>query len=84
MVHEIFPVAGGAALGLAVQGIRAAALRWLTLTVMALVLGLTASVISGEVELSLGFIPIDVVQVLVAALLARGCVALWERRPAAR
>ncbi len=83
-MHEVFPVAAGAALGLAVQGIRGAALRWLALVALALAIGATASVISGEVELSLGFIPVDVLQALVAALLVRGLLALWERRPVHR
>lgn len=83
-MHEIFPVAAGAALGLAVQGIRAAALRWLALVALTVAIGVTASVISGEVELSLGFIPVDVLQALVAALLVRGLMVLWERRPVQR
>ncbi len=83
-MHEIFPVAAGAVLGLAVQGIRSTTLRWLALIAVALAIGATASMISGEVELSLGFIPVDVVQALVAALLVRGLVAVWERRPIQR
>jgi hypothetical protein len=80
-MHEIFPVTAGAVLGLSIGRIRNALLQWLTLLVLAVAIGLTASLISGEVELSLGFIPVDVAQVLVVALLARALTVVWQRRP---
>jgi hypothetical protein len=66
-VNEVFPVVAGILIGLASQlGIPA---RWRThfLLALSVVFGLTATVISGEAELSWGFLPIDVALVLLSA-----------------
>jgi len=79
-VNEIFPCVAGAAAGLFVA--RALSVRWRlpALIVLSVIIGVIASTISGEVELSLGFIPVDVLQAFGLGILALGLAMLWERR----
>jgi hypothetical protein len=79
-VHEVFPVLAGAAIGLGVMRISSARLRLVALAVFSLLAGALASLISGELELSLGFIPVDVAQALAAAVLMSALVTAWQRR----
>jgi hypothetical protein len=81
MMHELFPVVAGAVAGLAVRGIRAPRLRLIALAALAVVIGTLASIVSGEVELSLGFIPVDVVQTLIAGGLMLAGRTAWAYRP---
>ena len=79
-MQEVFPIAAGAIIGLAVQWVRGPRLRAAALVILCLIFGALASFISGELEVSLGFISVDTVLVFVGALLAVGALALWRRR----
>lgn len=81
-MHEIFPVIAGAAAGLAVQRLSVARLRLIALVVLSVLIGATASLISGELEVSFGFVPVDVAQALLAAVLASALAMAWQHRPA--
>ncbi len=80
VTHEVFPVLAGAAIGLGVMRIAAVRLRLAALAMLSLLAGGLASLISGELELSLGFIPVDVAQVLAAAVLMSALATAWQRR----
>ncbi len=79
-MNEVFPVVMGAVLGLVLSRVGSVRLRWIALVVLSIALGALASVISGETEVSLGFIPLDVLQVLVVAALTSAVVLAWQRR----
>jgi hypothetical protein len=79
-MHEIFPVAAGAAIGLATFRFVPVRLRWIVLVVLGVAAGVLASAISGELELSLGFIPVDIAQVLIAAVLTYLAARAWQQR----
>jgi hypothetical protein len=79
-MDELFPLAAGAVIGLAVQWVRGPRLRAMVLVALCLVFGALASFISGELEVSWSFISVDTVLVFVGALLAVGAAALWRRR----
>ena len=79
-MHELLPVAAGALIGLAVQRVRAPRLRVILFVGLCLLFGTLASLISGELELSFGFIPIDALLVWAGALAGTVVVALWRRR----
>lgn len=79
-MHEVFPVVAGAAIGLGIMRITSIRLRLAALAVLSLIAGALASLISGELELSLGFIPVDVAQVFAAAVLMSALVIVWQRR----
>ncbi len=81
-MHEVFPVAAGAIAGLAVRGVWAPHLRFAALAVLAVVIGALASIVSGEVELSLGFIPVDILQTFAAGALMLAGATVWQHRPA--
>jgi hypothetical protein len=82
-MQELFPLAAGAVIGLAVQWVRGPRLRALVLVVLCLIFGALASYLAGELEVSLGFISVDTVLVFVGALVAVGAAALWRRRASA-
>jgi hypothetical protein len=82
-MQELFPLAAGALIGLAVQWVPGPRLRAAALVALCLVFGAIASYISGELEVSLGFISVDTVLVFVGALVAVGAAALWRRRSSA-
>ena len=77
---ELFPVTAGVIVGLALYRCSMPKLRLPMLVVLSIVLGLTASAISGELALGLGFIPVDVAEVLGVGLVTLAVAALWERR----
>jgi hypothetical protein len=79
-MEEVFPVLAGVALGLATHHLTSTRLRVLILGVSSLILGATASYLSGELAISWVYIAIDAVQVLVAAGLTAVLAALWGRR----
>lgn len=79
-MNELFPCAAGIAAGFAVARLLPAKLRLVALLALCLVIGFTASAISGEMELSLGFIPVDVAEAFGLGLLALGLSLAWERR----
>lgn len=81
-MQELFPLAAGAVIGLAVQRVRSPRLRTAALVVLCLIFGALASYISGELAVSWGFLSVDALLVWVGALLAVLLVAVWRRRTA--
>ena len=81
-MHEVFPILAGIAIGAGVQRLPDARLRAIVLVVLGVAAGALASLISGELAISLGFIPVDVAQVLIAAAGTAALIAAWQRRPA--
>ena len=79
---EVFPVMMGALIGAAVQFLAPARLRIAALLVLGTVAGVAASALSGELEISVGFILIDVGQVALIGALTMAAIALWQRRSA--
>ena len=78
-MDEVFPVLSGIAVGL-ILGSIPSRLRMLTLGVFSVAFGILASWISGELATSWIYVPIDVVQVLGAALLTSVLVARRQHR----
>jgi len=78
-VNEIFPVVAGAAVGAGVLRLTAGRLRIAALIAFCVLVGLAASAISGELALSWGFVPVDVVEALVAGSLTLGLLTAWQR-----
>ena len=78
-MDEVFPVLSGIAVGLLVSLIPSG-VRMPSLGVLSVVFGALASVISGEITISWGYLLIDIAQVLGAALLTSVLVARWRRR----
>jgi hypothetical protein len=66
MVHELFPIACGGVLG-AFAGWLRPSLRWPITAVLAIGLGVLATVVSGEAAISWAFVLIDIPMVAVAA-----------------
>ncbi len=81
-MQEFLPLARGAVIGLAVQKVTAPGFRTALLVGLCLVFGIVASFVAGELEVSLGFVPVDALLVWVGALVAVGLAALWRRRNA--
>jgi hypothetical protein len=79
-MEEVFPVLAGVVLGFATYHLTSTRLLLLILAVSSVVLGATASYLSGELAISSIYIAIDAVQVLVAASLTAVLAALWSRR----
>ena len=79
-MNELFPIAAGVAVALLTRGIASARARAAVVAVLAVVLGFVASLISGELELSWGFVPVDIVFVLLAAVATVTVLGAWERR----
>jgi len=83
-MQELFPLAAGALIGLAVQWVPGHRLRAFVLVALCLLAGTLASYISGELAVSPAFISVDTVLVFVGALVAVGAMMLWRRRTATR
>ena len=79
-MHEVFPIVAGALTGLAVLRIESIRLRAFVLIVMSILLGVVATIISGEALISWAFVLIDIPLVLCSALVAIGVVLAWQRR----
>ncbi len=78
-MNEIFPVVAGAAVGAGVLRLAPRRLRLAALLALCVLVGLAASAISGELELSWGFVPVDVVEALVAGCLTLALLTAWQR-----
>jgi hypothetical protein len=78
-VDEVFPVVAGFVAGLLVQRIRTIWLRVSALIVLCLLLGLTASYISGELAISWGFLSVDAALVWLGAAMSVVLVAGWRQ-----
>jgi hypothetical protein len=79
-VHEVFPVLAGAAIGAVVARFLGGRMLAMTLAAVSVIAGVLASFISGELALSWGFVPVDVLQVLLVAVVTSGLVRVWQRR----
>lgn len=79
-MHEVFPVVAGLLLGVAVLRISNRTLSSLALIVGSVVLGITATYISGEALISWEFVLIDIPLVFGSAVVAIVATTLWERR----
>jgi len=69
-VDEVFPLLGGIVVGLVCSQVPLRLSRWMVL-LLAVVVGLTASYISGELAVDWRFVLIDIGEVLLAAATAR-------------
>lgn len=82
-MNEIFPIMAGILVGLLIMRLSARSARLIAATALSVACGVLASVISGEITRSLGFILIDTAQVLVAATLTAalgGAYRSWGMR----
>jgi hypothetical protein len=79
-MHEVFPIVSGAIVGLAVLNIESVRLRALALAVLSVVLGVIATIISGESLISWAFVLIDIPLVLASAIASIVVVTAWQRR----
>jgi len=69
----------GVVIGLAVQRVRTPRFRAAQLVALCLVFGAIASFLAGELEVSLGFIPIDALLVWLGALVGVALATVWRR-----
>jgi len=79
-MHEVFPVAAGAVLGVAALRIADVRWRFLVLVLASIAVGAIASAVSGELRESWAFVLVDAAQVLLVALLTGAAVTGWQRR----
>ena len=78
-MQEVFPVAMGAVIGIAVQSLASSRLRIPLMLVLGALAGVAASALAGEIEISPAFILIDFGQVVLVAALAMAATAMWQR-----
>ena len=84
-MYELIPIFAGIAAGLAAMAFGDRRARIAVVVVVALIAGVTASVLSGEIEESWAFVLWDTAQALVAgALTVVAATALANRRAGAR
>lgn len=84
-MYELIPIFAGIGAGLAAMALRDRRARIAVVVVVALIAGVTASVLSGEIEESWAFVLWDTAQALVAgALTVVAATALANRRAGAR
>jgi hypothetical protein len=81
-MDEVFPILGGVIVGLVVPALVPSRLRWVVAVVLSVVLGVSASWISGVLAVSTVYILIVVAQVLGATLATWVLVTAWRRRSA--
>ncbi len=81
-MYEVVPIVAGVGAALVVAQRIAPRWRMVTLVALSLLIGFTASAVSGELSLSWGFVPVDVAEVLLAAGLST--IVLNTRRTRAR
>ncbi len=78
-MEEVFPVGSGVILGLAVAYLVRRRLGVAVLAACSVLLGMTASWISGELAVSWIYVPIDIAQVSVTGALTWVLAARWRR-----
>ncbi len=78
-MNEIFPIAAGIMIGVLILRIRPGRLRIAALLGLGALFGALATILSGEVEVSWGFFPVDIALVLAAAVATAMLVAGWQR-----
>ncbi len=77
-MHEHFPLLAGVSIALLAQHVPSPRLRNVGLVGMALLLGLIASVISGEIFVSGLFALVDTALVLLAAVVTTVVIRVWK------
>jgi membrane protein implicated in regulation of membrane protease activity len=83
-MYEIIPIAAGALLGLLAGSTRRNRATTLLVAAVAVIVGLFAATISGEIETSWGFVVFDVGQVLAAYFLASWLARTAQRKDGIR
>lgn len=81
-MNEVFPVVAGLLLGFAAFRIESIRLRAIVVAVVSVLLGVVATIISGESLISWAFVLIDVPLVLACAVGALIASYAWQRRNA--
>jgi len=76
-MSELFPVLAGICIGLVVHRIASVRTRNITLFVLSILTGFTASYISGELFVSWGFLLVDILLVLLGAVVT-SLVLVWQ------
>ena len=79
-MNEVFPIVAGAITGLAVLRIESTRLRVAVLAVLSVLLGMVATIASGEALLSWAFVLIDIPLVFFSAIAAISVTYAWHRR----
>jgi hypothetical protein len=80
-MNEVFPIAAGVAIGFLTLRIGSSRLRIIALITLSIIFGMLATIISGEVDLSWGFFPVDIALVLVTAVATAVLTTGLRRRP---
>jgi hypothetical protein len=84
MMHEVFPVVAGMLLGFVALRIDSTQLRVFVLATMSILLGVVATIISGEALISWAFVLIDIPLVLASAVGVIVATYAWQHRGAAQ
>lgn len=80
-MNEVFPLVTGALIGAGLwRFVASIRLRWLALLCLSVIVGVAASALSGELELSWGFVPVDMLFVLLAASMTMAVLSLAASR----
>lgn len=81
-MHEVFPVVAGMLLGFAALRIDSVGLRAFVIAIMSILLGVLATIISGEALISWAFVLIDIPLVLASAVGVIVATYAWHHRGA--
>ncbi len=79
-MHEVLPIVSGIALAVLTQRLVAPRWKLAVLVALSLLVGFVASLISGELSLSWGFIGVDALLVLIAAAITLALTTAWQHR----
>ena len=79
-LREVLPVAGGVLAALLASRIAAPRLRYVVLAVVAVALGVTATVVSGEAAKSWAYLLIDIGEVVLAMVVTTVLLAVLGRQ----
>ena len=79
-MHELIPLTFGVLVGLVAIRFAAGWSRWAALIAGSVLAGVFATFVTGERELWWGFVPIDVLQALLAAVAAGTALRVWMMR----
>ena len=82
VMDEVFPVLAGIVIGLACHAVRPFWLKATLIGALGIVVGVTASWVSGELAVSWVYLLIDTAQTLAVAILTGVLVKVWLRRRA--
>lgn len=77
-MYEAFPILGGLVTGLIVSQLKGNRLKGIAIALLSITIGFAASTVSGELEMSWGYVILDIAQVLVAAVVVTIAVAYWK------